>query len=275
MTLDRLKISHLIISKAESLLEVFDHLFNLPAFGIILDYLDRREINISRDQIDGLLAFLFYYDHSHLTYPLNFPNHLSHLKVWVLPVELERDLPKKEVIQKTPNLDSFLLYPENRIGFELGDYVIASLPTTFNQFLAPIPTIHEDIDFTRDRKFEAMNNPLSQIDFRVKWSTSFSALGMVEFGPQGEEELSVKEGRKDPLVAKDLGHLIVMVSIPGAARNLFPSFLNQRIIDNKKYDGLGFNVQGMEEVFEFDFSAFFHGPNVLSQKSSKAGEGAL
>lgn len=59
-----------------------------------------------------------------------------------------------------------------------------------------------------------MNNPLSQIDFRVKWSTSFSALGMVEFGPQGEEELSVKEGRKDSLMAKDLGHLIVMVSIP-------------------------------------------------------------
>jgi len=40
MALDGLKISNLIISESQTLFEVFDHLFDLPAFGVVFDDID-------------------------------------------------------------------------------------------------------------------------------------------------------------------------------------------------------------------------------------------
>ncbi len=34
---DSLKVPHLIMTKTRTLLEVFDHLLDLPSFGIVLD----------------------------------------------------------------------------------------------------------------------------------------------------------------------------------------------------------------------------------------------
>ena len=42
MALDGLKISNLIISEPQTLLEVFDHLFDLPSFGVVFDNIDGR-----------------------------------------------------------------------------------------------------------------------------------------------------------------------------------------------------------------------------------------
>jgi hypothetical protein len=44
------------------LFEVFDHLFDLPAFGIISKDIESREMEIGGDKITGLLSF-FFYDH--------------------------------------------------------------------------------------------------------------------------------------------------------------------------------------------------------------------
>ncbi len=268
-----LKASHLIISESESLFEVFDHLFDLPSFGIILDHIDGGEVEMGRDQIDGFLTFLFYPYHGHLTYSLDLPDHLSHLKGSILPVQMEGDLPIKRLTQETLEFSLFPLYPEDRIGFELRDHVIAFPSTEFNQFFAPIPTIHEEIEFTGSREFKALNHPFRQrrislrlichIDFCMKGATSSGSLGMVELRPQGEEEVSVKEGRKHPLVAKDPDPLLSRISIPGASRDFLSTFLNQCIIDKKEKDRVGFDMKGLEEVLEFDSGDFFHRPDVL------------
>lgn len=65
MTLDGFKISNLIIPESEALFEVFDHLFDLPAFGVVLDDIDGRSMNIRTDQVNGFLTFLFHHDDRH------------------------------------------------------------------------------------------------------------------------------------------------------------------------------------------------------------------
>lgn len=71
MGLDGLQVSNLVISKSSSLLKVFDHLFDLPAFGVIFDDIQGGKKEIRGDKITGLLSFLFYCYHSHFAQALD------------------------------------------------------------------------------------------------------------------------------------------------------------------------------------------------------------
>jgi len=92
MALDGLEISNLVISKSQSLFEVFDHLFNLPALGIILDDIQGGEMKIRRNKIRGLLSFLFHHHHSHFAQALDGPDKSGDLKDFVFTVQEKGDL---------------------------------------------------------------------------------------------------------------------------------------------------------------------------------------
>jgi hypothetical protein len=98
---------------------------------------------------------------------------------------------------------------------------------------------------------------------------------MIELGPKGQKKVFVEQGRKHPLMAKDIGHILSMIFIPRASRNLLPTLFGNGIIDNKKEDRVGFDVQGMKELLQSDFCNFFKGPDVLSQESGEARKRAV
>jgi len=275
MTFDSLKTSCLIISKPESLFEIFDHLLNLPTLGIILEHINCREIKISRDKIDRPLPFLSDYNHSNLAKPIDFSNKLSKPEVSGLSIERNGELPIRILVYKGTEFCPFPFNPEDRVGFELRDHVIAQPPAEFNQLFCPIPAVHKDIEFTRYREIKVLYNLLSQGDFCMKGAASSFSLWVVELCSEGEEEVSIEEGRDDPLVTKEPGHIIIMIPIPEASRNLFTVLSNEGIIDKEKEDRISFDMQFMEELSQFDSDDFFLGPSVFSQKSCEACDGSL
>ena len=52
-----------------------------------------------------------------------------------------------------------------------------------------------------------------------------------------------------------------------------PRFLDNRIVQEKKDDGTGFNLKGMEEFLERRSQDLIHVPPILSEKPGEAGEG--
>jgi len=98
---------------------------------------------------------------------------------------------------------------------------------------------------------------------------------MIEFGPKGQKKISIKQGRKYPLVAKDIGHILSMIFVPGAPWNLFATLLGKGIIDNKEENRVGFDAQDMKELLQSNFCNLFEGPEVLSRESGEAGERAV
>lgn len=113
------------------------------------------------------------------------------------------------------------------------------------------------------------------MDFGMKGPISLSSFGRVDLGPQNEEEAFVKGGRKYLFMAKGPSHLLSMVSIPGEPRDPFTNFLKKGIIDKKKEELVGFNMQGLEEVIEFDLRDFFLGSDTLFQETGEAAGVAL
>ena len=80
----------------------------------------------------------------------------------------------------------------------------------------------------------------------------------------------VKQGREDPLMAKDIGHVLSMVFMPATSRNMGPCLVNERIIDDKKENRLDGKSQDMEELLQRCLGHLLYSPTVLSQKSGKA-----
>jgi hypothetical protein len=76
-------------------------------------------------------------------------------------------------------------------------------------------------------------------------------------------------------MAKDIGHVLGMILIPGTSRNLFPRLLDDAIINDEKKDRMGLDVQSFEESQHSRFHNLFRSPNVLSQESGKAGKGSM
>jgi len=228
MPFDSLKTSCLIISKPKSLFDVFDHLLNLPTLGVTLEYINCREIKISRDKIDRLLPFFSDYNHSNLAKTIDLSNKLSKPEFSGLSIERNGDFPIGILVYKGSELGSFSLNPEDRVGFELRDHVIAQPPAEFNQLFCPIPAIHKDIEFTGDREIEVLYNLLSQGDFCMKGATSSLFLWVVELCSEGKE--------------------------------------GEGIIDKEKEDKVSFDMQFMEELSQFDSYDFFLGPRVFSHE---------
>jgi len=205
---------------------------------------------------------------------------------FISPINLGNgDLPIRKLVhsdrvgsassRKCIELYPFPLNPDDRVGFELRDHVIAKPPTEFNQIFCPIPTIHQHIEFTGDREIEVLDNLLSQGDFCMKGATSSGPLWVVELCSKGKEEVSIEECRDDPLVTEYPCQIFSMILIPGAPRNLFTCLSNDGIIDKEKEDRVSFDMQFMEELLQFDLYDFFLGPNVFTQESCEACKGSL
>ena len=114
MALDGLKISNLIISESQTLLEVFDHLFDLPAFGVVLDDIDGRQMNIRTDKVNGFLTFLFYHHDGHFPQVLNVSNKLGDVECFGFSIHEKGNFSiGRNEIQKTCHVRFFSVNPEN------------------------------------------------------------------------------------------------------------------------------------------------------------------
>ena len=186
MSLDGVEISNLIISESEALFEVFDHLFNLPTLGVIFDDIDGRQMNIRTNQINGFFAFFFHNHDGYFSEVLDLPNKLGKVECFSFPIHEKGNFPiGRSECQQGCDLRFFPMHPENRIGFELRDHMVATLSTDMNQSFRPVPTIGQEVEFTRDGKPKSFDNLFGQSNFSLKITTSFSPLGMIESGPQG------------------------------------------------------------------------------------------
>jgi len=152
--------------------------------------------------------------------------------------------------------------------------MVTILPTNLSQFFCPIPAIRQKIDFTTDRESKGLDHLFGHGDLGLERATSLRSFRMIEFGPEGQKKVLVEQGRKDPLVAKDVG-LPSMISMPSTSWNLFATLLDDRVIHDKKQDGMSFDPQGMEELFQSGLGHFLQGPDVLSKESGETGQRAV
>ncbi len=65
-----------------------------------------------------------------------------------------------------------------------------------------------------------------------------------------------------------------MIFIPSAAGDFLPCFLDNRVVQEKKDNGAGFNLEGMEEFMESRSQDLIHGPGILSEEPGETGEGS-
>src|SRR4030066_866752 len=102
--------------------------------------------------------------------------------------------------------------------------MIAPLATGLSPRFGPVPAIGQDIELTRDRQCKGSNNLLSQGDFGLKWAAPPRPFRMIELAPQGQKKIFVEQGREDPLMAKDIGHVLGMILMPTTAGTLSTCF---------------------------------------------------
>jgi hypothetical protein len=86
--------------------------------------------------------------------------------------------------------------------------------------------------------------------------------------------LFIEECRQNPLVAEDIGQVLGMILIPSAAGDLLPRFLNNRIVQEKKDDGAGLNLEGVEEFMQSGSEHLVHGPGILPEEPGETGKGS-
>ena len=72
-------------------------------------------------------------------------------------------------------------------------------------------------------------------------------------------------------MAEDIS-LLSMIAMPGTSWNLSSTFLDDRVIHDKKEHAMGFNPQAMEELFQSGLGHLLHSPDVLSEESGEAGQ---
>jgi len=150
--------------------------------------------------------------------------------------------------------------------------MVAITPAKQGQFFTPVPAIGQNIEFACHGQAQALKDLFGQGDFRLESSASFGSFGMVEAGAQGQDRLFIEEGRQNPLVAKDISQVLSMILIPSAAGDLLPRFLDNRIVEEKKDDRAGLNLEGMEELMESRSQDLIHGPGILSEEPGETGE---
>jgi hypothetical protein len=89
MALDGEGVSNMIIPKPQSLFEIFDHLFDLPALGIIFHHIQGTEMKVRRDKITRFLPFFFHHDDSDLPQALDNSNKSGDLEGFVFTIDEE------------------------------------------------------------------------------------------------------------------------------------------------------------------------------------------
>jgi hypothetical protein len=184
----------LIISESEPLFEVFDHLLNLPPLCVIFDHVDGRQMKVRTDQINGFLSLLFDDHNRHFSQILNLSDEPGDLESLGFPVHQKGNLPiGRSEGQQGGHFRFLPINPKVRIGLKLRDHMIAASPTDLDQSLCPVPTIGQYVEFTRDGKLKFFNDSFCQLNLCTEIATSLGPLGMIEFGPKGQEEVPIKQ----------------------------------------------------------------------------------
>jgi hypothetical protein len=98
---------------------------------------------------------------------------------------------------------------------------------------------------------------------------------MIEFDPKGQEEVPIEQRAEDPLMAKDVRHVLSMIFMPTTPWDFLPCLSDEGIINDEKEDRLSLDSQGVEELSQSDLYHLLGGPNVLSQESGKAGKRSM
>jgi hypothetical protein len=227
-------------------------------------------MEIGGNQITRLLSFFFYDHNSDFAKVLEEANKPSDLKSSLLSVEGKRNSSVGRVKgRESRYFSSFPFDEDNSIGPQLRDHMATPCSTELGQRLSPIPAICQKIDFTGDREAKSLKHLFDQEDFGSKRAASFGPFRVIEVGPEGQKEVLIKEGEQDPLVAKDMG-FVCPLFMPGTSGHLLACLLGNGVIHDKKEDRMGFDPQMMEELGQSDLCNLFHGPDILSQESSKA-----
>lgn len=227
-------------------------------------------MEIGRNQITRLLSFFFYDHDGDFAEVLDEANKPSGLKSSVLSIEGKRDLSVGRAKGREGRyFSSFPIDEENSIRPQLRDHMVTPCSTELSQRLSPIPAICQKIDFTGDREAKSLKHLFDQEDFGSKRAASFGPFRVIEVGPEGQKEVFIEESKEDPLVAKDMG-FVGSLFMPGTSGHLLACLLGNGVIHDKKEDRMGFDPQLMEELGQSDLCDLFHGPDILSQESSKA-----
>ena len=152
--------------------------------------------------------------------------------------------------------------------------MVTILSTKLGQLFRPIPAIGQKVDFTREREPKGLEHLFSHGDLGLERTASFCPFRMIEFGPEGQKKVLIEQSRKDPLMAQDIS-LLSMISMPGTSWNLFTTLVDDCVIHDKEEHRMGFDPQGVEELFQRGLGHLFHRPDVLSKESGEAGQRAV
>ena len=226
-------------------------------------------MEIGRDKITRLLSFFLDHHDGDFAEVLDEANKPSDVKGSLFPIEGTRDLS----VGRTKGREgryfrSFSIEKDNSIGPQLRDHMVTPCSTELSQRLSPIPAVCQKIDFTGDREAKRLNHFFDQEDFSSKRATSFGPFRVIEVSPEGQKKLLIEESKEDPLVAKDVG-FVCSLFMPGTAGHLSACLLSNGVIHDDKEDRIGFDSQMMEELRQSNLCNLFHGPDILSQESSK------
>lgn len=71
-------------------------------------------------------------------------------------------------------------------------------------------------------------------------------------------------------MTKDIGHILTMVLVPRATRDLFSTLLGDRIIDDEKDHATGFDSEGIEEPPQGDLHQLLLSPDIFAEESGEA-----
>ena len=198
-------------------------------------------MEIGGDKVTRLFPFFFYHHDGDFSEVFNAADKSSDFKSLVFPVEGKRDLLIGRVEGwESGDLSSFPIDEERRIGSELRDHMVPTLSAESSQGFPPIPAISQEVDFTGNREPQTLNHLFNQLDFGPKRATSLSAFGMIEFGPEGQEEILIEESQEDPLVAEDMRFLSPLF-MPATSGHLFACLLGNGVIHDKKEDRMVFD----------------------------------
>jgi hypothetical protein len=150
-------------------------------------------MDVRANQVNGFLPFLSHDHHSDLSHFLDLANKPSNGKSFGLPINEERDVPiGGSQRNQRGHLRLFPIDPEDRVGFELGDHMIATPSTDLNQCFGPVPTVGQDIELTGKRKEKVLDHPLGQRNLGLKIPTTPGPFRMIESRPEREEKLFIQ-----------------------------------------------------------------------------------
>ena len=205
-------------------------------------------MEIRGDKITGLLLFLFDHHNSDLTKVLDEADKSGDLKSSMSTIEGKGDLSISRMeAREARHFGSFSIDEEDRIGSKLRNHMVTILSAELSQRLPPIPTVCEKIEFTGNRQTKGLKHLFDQEDFGSKRAASFGPFGVIEFRPEGQKEVLIKESQEDPLMAKDV-RFVSPFFMPSTAGHLLARLLGNGVIHDKEQNRMFLDLQVVKEL---------------------------